>query len=79
MTPIHKASGDQYLHRRSDAYCVAVRRKFDAYHRFIQVGLIMQTALRWLLYKCPQFPELILYDFFELYSHAGRMFAVFKI
>jgi len=48
MTPIRKASGDQYLHRKSDDYRIAVRRKLDAYHRFIQVGIIAQGLLQYL-------------------------------
>ena len=56
MTPIRKASGDQYLHRKSDAYRMAVRRKLDAYHRFIQLGLIAQGLLQYLSI-C--FPDLV--------------------
>lgn len=48
MTPIRKTSGDQHLHRKTDAYRTAVRRKLDAYHRFIQVGLIAQGLLQYL-------------------------------
>ena len=56
MTPIRKASGDQYLHRKSDAYRLAVKRKLDAYHRFIQVGLIAQGLLQYLSLS---FPDLV--------------------
>jgi len=56
MTPIRKAAGDQYLHRKSEAYRTAVRRKLDAYHRFIQVGLIAQGLLQYLSI-C--FPDLV--------------------
>jgi hypothetical protein len=45
MTPIRRISGNQYLHRKSDAYRNAVRRKIDAYHRHIQLGLIAQGLL----------------------------------
>ncbi len=48
MTPIRKSSGDQYLHKKSEAYRKAVRRKLDAYHRFIQIGLIAQGLLQYL-------------------------------
>ncbi|HLA00542.1 MAG TPA: transposase [Thermodesulfovibrionales bacterium] len=48
MTPIRKSSGEQYLHRKSDAYRLAVKRKLEAYHRFIQVGLIAQGILQYL-------------------------------
>jgi hypothetical protein len=46
MTPLRRASGDQYLHRKSDAYRDAVRRKIAAYHRHIQLGLIAQGLLQ---------------------------------
>ncbi|MHB2006451.1 MAG: transposase [Acidobacteriaceae bacterium] len=35
MTPIRRVSGNQCLHRKSDAYRNAVRRKIAAYHRRI--------------------------------------------
>jgi hypothetical protein len=56
MTPIRKASGDQFMHRKSDEYRAAVRRKLDAYHRFIQVGLIAQGLLQYLSIR---FPDLV--------------------
>lgn len=56
MRPIRKASGDQHLHRKSEKYCNDVRRKFDAYHRFIQIGLIAQGSLQYLS-LC--FPDLV--------------------
>ena len=46
MTPIRRVSGNQYLHRKSDAYRNAVRRKIAAYHRHIQLGLIAQGLLQ---------------------------------
>lgn len=45
MKPITKKGKDQYMHRKSPAYRDAVRRKLDAYHRFIQLGLIAQGLL----------------------------------
>ena len=48
MTPIRKASKNQYLHKESEQYRNAVRRKLDAYHRFIQIGLIAQGILQYL-------------------------------
>jgi hypothetical protein len=53
MTPLRKASGDQYLHRKSDRYRNKVRRKLNAYHRFIQIGLIAQGLLQFLAVSCP--------------------------
>jgi hypothetical protein len=45
MTPIRRNSGNQHLHRKSPSYRRAVRRKLQAYHRFIQLGLIAQGIL----------------------------------
>jgi hypothetical protein len=51
MTPLRRVSGNQHLHRKSDAYRNAVRRKIAAYHRHIQLGLIAQrrVAGRWVV------------------------------
>ena len=46
MTPFPKTSGNQHLHRKSHSYRQAVRRKMDAYHRHIQLGLIAQGLLQ---------------------------------
>jgi hypothetical protein len=46
MTPLRRVSGNQHLHRKSDAYRNAVRRKLSAYHRHIQLGLIAQACFR---------------------------------
>jgi hypothetical protein len=46
MTPIRRVRGNQYLHRKSDAYRSAVRRKIAAYHRHIQLGIIAQGLLQ---------------------------------
>ena len=46
MTPLRRVSGNQYLHRKSNAYRDAVRRKIAAYHRHIQLGLIAQGLLQ---------------------------------
>jgi hypothetical protein len=53
MEKIGRRSGDQYLHRKSDAYRVAVRRKIAAYHRYIQLGLIAQGVLQCLAVTQP--------------------------
>jgi hypothetical protein len=54
MTPITRKAKDQYLHRKTAAYRDAVRRKLDAYHRFIQLGLIAQGILLALATTAPQ-------------------------
>ncbi len=46
MVPIPRRSGNQYLHRRSDNYRRLVRRKMDAYHRYVQLGCIAQGLLQ---------------------------------
>lgn len=46
MTPLKRKSGDQYLHRKTDAYRDAVRRKMHAYHTYIQLGLIAQGIMQ---------------------------------
>ena len=46
MTPLRRVSGNQYLHRTSEVYRNAVRRKIAAYHRHIQLGLIAQGLLQ---------------------------------
>jgi hypothetical protein len=46
MTPRERCSGDQYLHRKSEEYRRLVRRKMDAYHRYVQLGCIAQGILQ---------------------------------
>jgi hypothetical protein len=53
MTPISRKSGNQYLHRKSQSYRDAVRRKMTAYHRHMQLGLIAQGLLHILSAKVP--------------------------
>jgi hypothetical protein len=56
MQAIKRYSGDQYLHKKSDEYRNAVRRKITAYHRYIQVGVIAQGLLQ---YISSAFPQLV--------------------
>jgi hypothetical protein len=46
MDKLGRRSGDQYLHRKTDTYRAATRRKIAAYHRHIQIGLIAQGVLQ---------------------------------
>jgi hypothetical protein len=46
MEKIGSSSGDQYLHRKTDPYRDAIRRKLAAYHRYIQIALIVQGVLQ---------------------------------
>jgi hypothetical protein len=54
MKPLRRVSGNQYLHRESDKYRDAVRRKIGAYHRHIQLGLIAQGLLQILSATMPK-------------------------
>jgi len=56
MKPIRRLSGNQYPHRESADYRNAVRRKLDAYHRHIQIGIIAQGLLQ---YLSSVFPKLV--------------------
>jgi hypothetical protein len=60
MTPLPRSSGDQFLHRKSESYRNSARRKLDAYHRFIQIGLIAQGLLQFLSIS---FPDLVWANF----------------
>lgn len=46
MRPIHRGSGDQYLHRAAPAYRLRVRRKLAAYELHAQLGCIAQGLLQ---------------------------------
>ena len=54
MKPIKRFSGDQHLHKKPEAYRQAVSRKMDAYHRYVQTGLIAQGLLQYLSVSFPQ-------------------------
>ena len=45
MTPLGRRNGDQHMHHKNEKYRKAVRRKTDAYHRFMQVGLVAQGIM----------------------------------
>jgi hypothetical protein len=46
MKPLRRGSGDQYLHRTTDEYRAAIRRKLRAYHVYVQLGCIAQGLLQ---------------------------------
>ncbi len=46
MKPLPRRSGNQHLHRESPDYRRLVRRKLDAYHRYVQLGCIAQGLLQ---------------------------------
>jgi len=54
MTPIGRTSGNQHLHKKSQNYRDAVRRKIGAYHCHIQLGIIAQGLLHYLALSFPK-------------------------
>jgi hypothetical protein len=54
MEPLRRNPGDQFLHRKSEKYRKAVRRKMAAYHRSMQVGLIAQGIMLALATTVPE-------------------------
>jgi hypothetical protein len=46
MKPIKRCSGNQTLVGKSEQYRHAVKRKMDAYHRYVQIGCIAQGLLQ---------------------------------
>jgi hypothetical protein len=46
MTPLTRRSGNQHLHMKTDRYRALVRRKMDAYHRYVQLGCVAQGLLQ---------------------------------
>lgn len=53
MRPIHRGTGDQYLHRATPAYRRRVRRKLEAYDLHAQLGCIAQGLLQHLAVNFP--------------------------
>lgn len=48
MAPIKRDSGNQYMHRKDEDYRRLVRRKLDAYHRYVQLACVAQGLLMFL-------------------------------
>ena len=48
MAPLKKRNGNQYLHRESQEYREAVKRKLKAYHVFVMAGIVAQGLLQYL-------------------------------
>jgi hypothetical protein len=46
MKKIGRRSGNQHLEDQTEEYRQAVARKMDAYHRYVQIGLIVQGLLQ---------------------------------
>ena len=54
MVKLPRCGGTQHLHRKTDRYRHAVRRKIRAYHLHIQLGLIAQGILQYLAVTYPR-------------------------
>ena len=48
MQPLKRRNGNQYLHRQSESYRQAVKRKLKAYHVFVLAGFVAQGLLHYL-------------------------------
>ena len=48
MKPLRRWDGDQYLHRKTDVYRAAIKRKMNAFHLHVQLGCIAQGLLQYL-------------------------------
>lgn len=48
MKPRKRGDGNQYLHRESEEYRLAVKKKIAAYHRFMQLSFIAQGVLQYI-------------------------------
>jgi hypothetical protein len=60
MKPLRRRNGNQHLHHETLDYRNLVKRKVNAYHLFIQTGLIAQGLLQ---YLAAAFPQLIWQSF----------------
>jgi len=54
MKPLRRRNGNQFLHRESEDYREAVKRKLNAYHLFIHAGVVSQGLLQYLSASCPR-------------------------
>jgi len=48
MKPIARHNGDQYLHRETEDYRQAVKRKLHAYHVYLFMGIVTQGLMQYL-------------------------------
>ncbi len=54
MKPLRRRNGNQYLHKESESYRKAIRRKLHAYHVFVLAGAISQGLLHYLATAHPK-------------------------
>lgn len=60
MKSIRRHSGNQYLHKETAEYRKTFRKKINAYHNYVQTGLIAQGLLQ---YLSAAFPEIVFSSF----------------
>ena len=48
MKPIKRRGGNQYMHHESEEYRQAIRRKLNAYHVFLFMGVVTQALMHYL-------------------------------
>jgi len=48
MKPTRRGAGNRHMHRESEAYRTAIRRKLRAYHVFLFMGVIAQGLMHYL-------------------------------
>jgi hypothetical protein len=53
MKRIKRGDGDQHLHHATEEYRAQVRRKFEAYEKHIQLGIVAQGLLQYLAVELP--------------------------
>ncbi len=56
MKPLQRRNGNQYLHRETEDYRQAIKRKLNAYHVFVFAGIVSQGLLH---YLASAFPKLV--------------------
>ena len=54
MKPLRRRNGNQHLHRESKRYRDCVKKKLDAYHRFVHAGIVAQGLLQYLSVTRPK-------------------------
>ena len=56
MKPLKRRNGNQFLHRESQDYRAAIKRKLKAYHVFVLAGIVSQGLMH---YLASSFPRLV--------------------
>jgi len=53
MVPLKRNQGDQYLHKKTEKYRNEIRRKMNAYHAYMQAGVIAQGIVQCIAITLP--------------------------